>query len=274
MFDRSCPPQESRPQPTSAPFGTFEYSGNFDYPSPAATSFDTSCYSGASYPSFATTQSMPPPSSYPTSGNRQHTESMDTLADHHQGCYSTGSPATSDQYSPPAGPHPQPYSPFGLPLTPNSSIGVDELPVRPTSGHTSSTHLPVDLRRLSVQSLLSGPPGDGTQQGRQYPIGDNEYTVYGYDVGLPDLDIPQNDDINAIAIFSPPSGAIEIDGDSRPSNTETRGKDMAFEKGGYYAKPVPIKIPKSLEPLPSVSGNITVVDAHINLESSYFLRIL
>ena len=126
--------------------------------------------------------------------------------------------------------------------------------MRPTSGHTSNTQLPVDLRRLSVQSLLSGPPGDNTQQGRQYPIGDEEYTTYGYDVGLPDLDIPQNDDINAIALFSPPSGAMDIDGDTRPASAEPRAKDMAFEKGGYYAKPVPIEISKSLEPLPPVSA--------------------
>lgn len=29
-----------------------------------------------------------------------------------------------------------------------------------------------------------------------------------------------------------------------------RSRDMAFEPGGYYAKPVAIKIPQDLEPLP------------------------
>ncbi|KAJ4301297.1 hypothetical protein N0V90_003388 [Kalmusia sp. IMI 367209] len=137
-----------------------------------------------------------------------------------------------------------------MPLTPNSSVGTDESVLRTASKSTNSAYPPVDLRRLSVQSLLSGPPGTSMQHGRQYPIGDDEYTVYGYDVGLHDLDIPQNDDMNAIAIFSPPSGAMDIDGDSRSGSVEPRGKDMAFEKGGYYAKPVPIKISKSLEPLP------------------------
>lgn len=252
-LDRSSPAQEAIQQPTSAPFGVFEYSGTFDYPSPAATSFDAASYSNAGYPPFNTTQSMPPPSAYPTPNNRQYTEPPDPMASHHQRSYSADSPTTSDPYSPPPGPTAPPYSPFGLPLTPNSSVGADELPMRPTSGQPSGTHLPVDLRRLSVQSLLSGPPGDIASQGRQYPIGNEEFTIYGYDIGLPDLDMPQNDDINAIAIFSPPCGAMDLDGESRPANAEPRGKDMAFEKGGYYAKPVPIKISKSLEPLPPVS---------------------
>ncbi|KAF2474502.1 C6 zinc finger domain-containing protein [Lindgomyces ingoldianus] len=120
------------------------------------------------------------------------------------------------------------------------------------------TYPPPDLRRLSVQSLLIGPPGDSPhgysteiQQGRQYPIGDSTTTTYGYDMGYPDLDTPKNDDVNAIAMFSPPSDTLGFD-DERIYNAEVRGKDIAFEKGGYYAKPVAIKISKSLGPLPQL----------------------
>ncbi|KAF1971533.1 hypothetical protein BU23DRAFT_581636 [Bimuria novae-zelandiae CBS 107.79] len=240
-INRSSPPVASTAQPSPAPFGVFEYPESFDYPSPAATSFDAPNYSNASYPSVTATQSMPPPGSNTTPNSHHYTEAADLVAKQHQRSYFADSPATSDPHSSPSGLPPQPYSPFGLPLTPNSAAGVDELPVRPISGQTPNSHL---------LSLLSGPPGDSTRHGRQYPIGDEEYTTYGYDTGLPDLDIPQNDDINAIAIFSPPNGAMDIDGESRPPNTEVRGQDMAFEKGGYYAKPVLIRISKSLEPLP------------------------
>jgi len=116
---------------------------------------------------------------------------------------------------------------------------------------SGAVYPPVDLRRLSVQSLLTGPPGDNSHQGRRYPVGDDEYTTYGYDMGHPDLDTPRNDDFRAIAIYSPPSGAMEMDSENYHTS-EPSGKDMAFEKGGYYAKPVPIKISKSLEPLPSL----------------------
>jgi hypothetical protein len=247
LFDGSSPPQETRSQPATAPFGSFEYSGSFDYPSPAATSFDGPGYSNASHAPF-TASSMPPPFAYPTPSHRQYADPMDAMPNH-QRSYSADSPALSDPYSPPTCPPPSLYSPFTtMPLTPNSAIGADE-PVRPTSGQTPNTHASVNLRRLSVLSLLSGPPGDSTQPGRQYPVNDDEYTIYGYDTGLPDIDMPQNDDQNPIAVSTPEIGTMNSDGDSPESHpTET-----AFDKGGYYAKPIPIKISKSLEPLPPVS---------------------
>lgn len=253
LFDRRSPSQEPRVQPTSAPFNILEFSAPFDYPSPVATSYDIPSYTHASYPPGTTAQSMPPPvrsSAYPTPNTRPYVDS-DPIAAHHSRSYSAESPATSEPYSPLPAPS-QTYSPFGtMPLTPSSSVGVDEPTSRPSSKQAPSAYPPVDPRRLSVQSLLSGPPGDGGD--RQYPMDSDDYTVYGYDVGLPDLDVPQNDDVNAIAIFSPPSGTMDIDGESRRTSVEPRGKDMAFEKGGYYASPVPIKISKSLEPLPPVS---------------------
>ncbi|PSN60406.1 C6 zinc finger domain-containing protein [Corynespora cassiicola Philippines] len=129
--------------------------------------------------------------------------------------------------------------------------------MRTASRTAGAVYPPPDLRRLSVQSLLTGPPGDNphgyspdVQHGRQYPIGDSVSTTYGYDLGFPDLDTPKNDDLNAIAIFSPPNSGMGFEEESNFGNVEPRAKDIVFEKGGYYAKPVPIKIPRSLEPLP------------------------
>jgi hypothetical protein len=79
-------------------------------------------------------------------------------------------------------------------------------------------------------------------------------------MGLPDEDTPKNDDANAIMIFSPPASRENTMGwpnkpdqnnDFTELGTGQRSRDMAFEPGGYYAKPVPIKIPQSLESLPS-----------------------
>ncbi|KAF2644372.1 hypothetical protein P280DRAFT_505155 [Massarina eburnea CBS 473.64] len=248
--------EDTRRQPMSAPFTIQQSRGGFDYPSPNESSFDSSSFSTANYPctNVESPPSMPPPlqrnSLYATSFSRQHTEPAD-VSHRHQRRYSVESPATPDACSPQTGP-PTPYSSFiPMPLTPNSSVSSDDPVLRTTSKQPSTQYLPTDLRRLSVQSLLD-PPNHGSEsnRGRQYPIGDTEYTTYGYDIGLPDLDTPRNDDANAIAVFSPPSGAMELDGHTPYGNTEVRGKDMAFESGGYYAKPVPIKISKSLEPLP------------------------
>ena len=76
--------------------------------------------------------------------------------------------------------------------------------------------------------------------------------IYGYDHGLPDLDIPHNQDITAILPRGSPTlrrASAESSGTSTPSSdTDT---PLAFEPGGYYASPVPIRLPLSLSPLPS-----------------------
>lgn len=81
---------------------------------------------------------------------------------------------------------------------------------------------------------------------------DSVSTTYGYDLGLPDLDTPRNKDDSAIAICSPEIGTRELYSDFPFDDAEPRTRDMAFGKGGYYVKPVPIRIPKSLEPLPPI----------------------
>ncbi|EME80490.1 Serine/threonine protein kinase [Pseudocercospora fijiensis CIRAD86] len=118
------------------------------------------------------------------------------------------------------------------PATPGSSINsASPYPAQPSSLNVQD---PPDLRRLSVKSLL------------------HVYRTYGYDHGFPDLDIPLNDDQSVVQPKSPDlrraSAAVS---EVSTSSGEFDAKQIAFEPGGYYAQPVAIRIPKSLEPLPA-----------------------
>lgn len=128
-----------------------------------------------------------------------------------------------------------------------------------------------DPRRLSVESLLSGPAGMA-YHGPTYAFSDKstEYTPavngdyddemeqWGLDRGFRDLDIGRNDDVNAISGSSPAplrdytESARVIEDDHSPSGFGfgVQAKDTAFERGGYYASPVPIRIPQAFLPLP------------------------
>ncbi|KAF8847856.1 hypothetical protein BDZ45DRAFT_709511 [Acephala macrosclerotiorum] len=110
-----------------------------------------------------------------------------------------------------------------------------------------------DLRRLSVSSLLSGPPGIPYQ---------NDYyqdtTTWGIDRGFKDLDIGKNDDANAISGSSPVAKrdhlefVLDDEGHTPPEfgfGMETN--NTALDSGNYYDKPVAINIPRVLEPLPN-----------------------
>ncbi|KAF2092789.1 C6 zinc finger domain-containing protein [Rhizodiscina lignyota] len=92
-----------------------------------------------------------------------------------------------------------------------------------------------------------------------WPTHDVDTTAYGYDLGKPDEDVPKNNDADAIRVIgSPeakrlpfPSGGFFFDGHSDEAEEESKERPIAFNRGGYYAKPVGIRIPKALEPLPS-----------------------
>lgn len=155
-------------------------------------------------------------------------------------------------------------------LTPNQNTRPNLPPLSETmAGCTSqsdqaisftSTVPPSPMRRLSVSSLLSGPP-DNWDASRSPgttnldPKSDGEGSaIYGYDLGFPDLDVSRNNDSAAI-IFQSPASAGDVESRSataalarclpRPS------KDSAFQRGGYYAQPVAIKIPLAFGTLPS-----------------------
>ncbi|KAH8815418.1 fungal-specific transcription factor domain-containing protein [Xylogone sp. PMI_703] len=162
------------------------------------------------------------------------------------------------------------------PLTPASSHGDDGYRSYPAKASPYSIQEPPSLRRLSVSSLLSGPPGmpyedvphaPGSGHGdvRSWPPNPTEYyqntTTWGVDRGFKDLDIGKNDDTNAISGASPTALRAHLDlildedGEFSPVEfgfgVQTTNTTTMFEGGGYYDKPVPISIPRALEPLPA-----------------------
>ena len=169
---------------------------------------------------------------------------------------------------------PVPANSVATPLTPASSLS-DDGNTKPYSAKTSphAAQESPDLRRLSVSSLLSGPPGMAHYSDRPAPRSNPEVqdwsiqyqdvyqdtTTWGIDRGIKDLDIGKNDDMNAITGVSPVALrdhlelVLDEDGELMPVEfgfgMETN--NTAFENGGYYDKPVAISIPKALEPLPS-----------------------
>ncbi|EEP81209.1 predicted protein [Uncinocarpus reesii 1704] len=140
-------------------------------------------------------------------------------------------------------------------------------PLQPLSPHISDTR--ASLHRVSVQSLLSHSIGDvrladvdihpqtSTTLSTVRVTALNETTVgYGFDCGRFDLDINRNDDSTAIEydITEQPSAPWSLPAISGWANSgrDTQKRVTAvFTKGGYYARPVPINIPRYLIPLPS-----------------------
>lgn len=201
------------------------------------------------YPSF----SPPPPSSATStpdfSWSPQHRTKRVKLSQ---------SPQMSQPPSVFARPEGSGPSPESANFTPRSINSVVNTPATPGSsiaspGGATSNGLtvqdPPDLRRLSVKSLLS----DENESPRiRYPRMDSHgYRLYGYDHGLPDLDVPHNNDTGVIQPQSPDLRRTS-NAASTASGTDSDAETVpkVFEKGGYYASPVPIKLPTALEPLP------------------------
>jgi hypothetical protein len=160
------------------------------------------------------------------------------------------------------------------PLTPASSYSDEVYKVHSSKLSPQPPLDSPDLRRLSVNSLLSGPPGPGlpSANDRAYVDSNNgvqdwslqpndvyqDTTTYGIDRGIKDLDIGKNDDMNAISGASPIALRdhldLVLDEDGQFSPIEfgfgMEIEPTAFENGAYYDKPVPICIPRILEPLP------------------------
>ncbi|KAF1942681.1 hypothetical protein EJ02DRAFT_488232 [Clathrospora elynae] len=234
--------QDADTSPTSAPYSQTEFQDMFAFPSHTVSIVEAFSYSNAGFTSVKA--GMLPPQG-----------SVDSPAKRQKYGHSVDSPATtlSDSYSPNTG-SPIPYSPYmAMSLTPNSSVGSEG----PAPSQQDSALSPPNLRRVSVQSLINEVPGNGSRQycaeserAWQYPITDSTFTTYGYDLGLPDQDTPKNNDYSAIVVFSPQGDTMNLDDYTPYGSAELRVKDMAFESGGYYAKLVPIRISKSLEPLP------------------------
>jgi len=102
-----------------------------------------------------------------------------------------------------------------------------------------------------VNTLLGGPADREATPERPARLEDvqnlfDKGNACGMDGGLPDLDRPMNNDANAISGSGhemPPSNF------GLSSGAELR-REIAFSKGVYYTKPVPVRIPRALEPFP------------------------
>ncbi|KAI1386991.1 uncharacterized protein F4822DRAFT_431859 [Hypoxylon trugodes] len=157
----------------------------------------------------------------------------------------------------------------GSPLTPTTSSTFSDDDQR----HAS--------RRLSVNSLLSAPPGpqawpdeNSSRASTSLPPIDTRSrpsansTYYGVDRGFADLDLGRNDDMAAISGSSPllpregdnPFGQHSDDMVWTEFGFGVETNEFEEEEGGYYSKPVSIYIPRNLEPLPS-----TLIDNPMNL---------
>jgi hypothetical protein len=167
-----------------------------------------------------------------------------------------------------------PPSSVGTPLTPASNHSDEGYKIYQSKLSPHATQDSPDLRRLSVSSLLSGPPGMPYQNDRTSRPNNNpeaqdwsvlyqdvyqDTITYGIDRGFKDLDIGKNDDMNAITGSSPIAMrdhlelVVDEEGELMPVEfgfgMETN--NTAFENGGYYDKSVPICISRALEPLPN-----------------------
>ena len=91
-------------------------------------------------------------------------------------------------------------------------------------------------RPLAVKSPLSSQ--NGLRSSQELPDVD-----YGFDPGRPDLDIPDNDDAIGL-LLTQPVAKKNFPWDTRSSE--------------YYAHPIPVKISRSLIPLPEILQNSTM----------------
>ena len=157
------------------------------------------------------------------------------------------------------------YSSGNTPNTLGSSLTPKEGPAQVVTRSKDTSIQTPGVRRLSVNSLLSGPPGGNSSQRCEdarpaaYPRTDDDgSTIYGYDYGYPDLDLSRNNDAIAIIPQSPVDGTWDTTSTAKSSAVNMAAapsrallREAAFQRGGYYAQPVPIKISKEFEPLPS-----------------------
>lgn len=181
------------------------------------------------------------------------------------------SPYSTHSYISSTSSAPQPFS-SGTLLTPTSAYN-DDFTTPYNGGNTAPLHDAADLRRLSINSLLSGGPSsqylgthpqtprsnsDNQESSIQYRDIYTDHTTYGIDRGVRDLDYGKNDDANAISPTSSMTGREHLsmilnDSDVMGGSGSTVGSPkIVVDEPAYYDKPVPINIPRLLEPLPTL----------------------
>ena len=160
---------------------------------------------------------------------------------------------------------------FGA-LTPATSTTGDEYNAPVPSKSAATSHQEnLDIRRLSVKSLLSDDSDQPDSGGENVPPPSiDPYMHYGVDRGFHDLDLPRNNDSIALngltpSLSTPGLARTESDGSAEYYTPVEFGfgihtANTAHSEGGYYAKPVSVSIPRSLGRLPS-----TLQDNPMNL---------
>lgn len=153
------------------------------------------------------------------------------------------------------------------PLTPAASSPYSDEGLSRSSSSRQTVLASPDIRRMSVNSLLSGPPGpvqyappsQRTMNARTNLCLSEVTTQYGVDPGFPDLDLGKNDDHHAIRGLRLGNSQGQDDSrqlhtaDDKTSATSPEGTKTKPSHGpkGYYERPVSVCIPRDLEPLPA-----------------------
>jgi len=99
--------------------------------------------------------------------------------------------------------------------------------------------------KMSVRSLLIGAMEGNAELA---PLaGEIITSTYGFDQGRSDIDLPNNNDRDALIIVTTPdrTGRYKI-------SRHLSGNTGPFSSDGYYHRPVQVSIPGSLKPLPSM----------------------
>lgn len=266
-------------------FGHHNSLSNPQMPPPLQSPSSSSLYPGM----YRKSQDEVPQPGDPTLKKPRMSPSLET-ADNMQRNYSTPyanhcgtGPVKGTPYHSPQATSFRSYSPsstYGaIALTPAaSSVTSEDTHTRAFIKPSSQARQESPDRRLSVSSLLSGPPGGEepfTDSGGEsaFPTTPHHQSLissqlinYGTDRGFPDLDLPNNNDaavLNGITpLLSNASyghlGAQDI-ADEQSFHEFGFGlyvADFAHGLGGYYAKPVTVAIPQSLGILPAaLQGN-------------------
>jgi hypothetical protein len=153
-------------------------------------------------------------------------------------------------------------------LTPPASVNKSEEPL-PNPLVRSSAYLADDVRRLSVNSLLTQEEESKNREGSSLDQTASLFT-FGIDRGQPDLDIPKNDDSRALEVVTPPSDATGFSNDFTELSSEfgfgIQGNGGVEKKAGY-SEPISVTISKTLLPLPSL-----LLDNQMNLMYFHFFQ--
>ena len=163
-------------------------------------------------------------------------------------------------------------------------------PAASSNGSDDSQHLTARFisnaqpdRRMSIESLISGNSNQGSNSdaafaGHMSGISNasTPKSSYGVDAGYPDLDMPRNDDKQALSgrapVFSPGLNPMSSGGSQPPSNGQSTNYIESVRP--FYKSPIDVKIPEELEPLPPILLNEPMNLLYFHHFISHTARIL